>query len=297
LIRGGYVRTQIRQAWFGGLSAAMAALAEPANSEHLIILDPTQTVRLEHQDRVNRLRRAAEALNISPAPEFHEMVVPADRLPPSFHVDVPVLRVVFAEKSFFDTAQSVIRPEAAPILDAIAQALRGDAPDTAVFVAGHTDSRGSEPYNYNLSVNRANAVAEALYSRGVGQIALWRVGFGESVPLYPNDTPEHMSYNRRVEFLFAARTEPVLDVLKRQLDNICAAPDEAAAARCKQTIKVRANFEVIQLTSRSKTLAEPSAPNNISHGLGSSPKVAPLVVRKLSIDLRSQKTSIELPDS
>lgn len=190
--------------------------------------------------------------------------MPAARTPASFHVPIPVLRVVFAEKSFFDTAQSTLRPEAYPILRAIAETLKGDVPDTAVFVAGHTDSRGSEDYNYNLSVSRSDAVAQALYHQGVGQIALWRVGFGEAVPLYPNDSDEHMGYNRRVEFLFAARTEAVLDTLKRQLDHVCAASDAAAADKCKRSIELRPSFEAVQLTARETHLdLDTAAPTSI----------------------------------
>ena len=221
----------------------------------IVILDPTETVRMEHDDRVVRIKRAAEALGLTPAPTFSETVVPADQLPADFRVDTPVLRVVFSERSLFDSARSTLRPEAGAMLEAIAAALRGDAPDAAVFVAGHTDDRGSESYNHDLSVTRAEAVAQRLLAAGVGEVALWRVGFGESVPLYPNDTDAHLAFNRRVEFLFAARTEPVLDVLRRQLDTICVSSSPEASARCKREVKVRDSFEAVQVTQRSLALA------------------------------------------
>lgn len=217
---------------------------------HDVLLEATQTVDLEHSDRIFRLRQATERLGVYPPPGFSTYTVPARRMPDNFHVDTPVLRVVFAEAVFFDTARDRLRPEARNILDAVAQSLRGDAPDAAVFVSGHTDNRGAEDYNYNLSINRANAVAEGLLDRGVGEVALWRVGFGEAVPLYPNDTPEHLGFNRRVEFLFASRTEPILDYLSHQLDTVCIADDSRTADRCRHEVHVRERFTAVQLTHR-----------------------------------------------
>ena len=215
-----------------------------------ILLEATETVQLEHDDRIFRLRAATQRLGIYPAPDFSTSVVPARRMPENFHVDTPVLRVTFAEQVFFNSDSDDLRPEAARILDAVAESLRGDAPDAAVFVSGHTDNRGSEDHNYNLSINRANAVAESLLDRGVGEVALWRVGFGEAVPLYPNDTPDHMGFNRRVEFLFASRTEPILDYLSRQLDTVCIAGTPRQSERCRREVTVRERFTAVQLTRR-----------------------------------------------
>ncbi len=242
-----YRQHPCRRAFVWGATGLVLA---PAAAAQDVILSAAETVELEHEDRVERLRRAAAALGLVPAPRFAVSRVPAARMPEGLRVDTPVLRVAFAERTFFDTASSLLRPEAGPVLEAVAAALRGEAPDAAVFVAGHTDNRGSEPYNYALSVRRAGAVAEALHARGVGDAALWRVGFGEAVPLYPNDTPEQMGFNRRVEFLFGARTEPVLDVLSRQLDETCVSTDAGAARRCRTTLELRDGFEAVQITSR-----------------------------------------------
>ena len=215
-----------------------------------ILLDATQTVELEHEDRIFRLREATRRLGVYPAPDFSTTVVPASRMPENFHVDTPVLKVTFAEQVFFNTDSDILRPEASPILDAVAESLRGEAPDASVFVSGHTDNRGTEDHNYNLSIGRANSVAEALLDRGVGEVALWRVGFGEAVPLYPNDTPEHLGFNRRVEFLFASRTEPIIDFLSRQLDTVCIAGTQRQSDACRREVEVRERFTAVQLTRR-----------------------------------------------
>jgi outer membrane protein OmpA-like peptidoglycan-associated protein len=213
------------------------------------ILRWEETVCLEHNDRVRRLRALTDLLPPDARPQFSEFLVPRDRLPPGFPVGMPLLRVVFPEQSFFDTASSRIKPEALIALTVIASSLRREVPDVAVFVAGHTDSRGGEDYNHNLSVDRAESVAQRLRSLGIGEVALWRVGFGESVPLQANDSDRGMAVNRRVEFLFGPRAEPVAAWLAEQRAISCADPGHGAPGQCKRPLK-RREFEAVALTSR-----------------------------------------------
>jgi outer membrane protein OmpA-like peptidoglycan-associated protein len=125
-----------------------------------------------------------------------------------FRSDMPVLRVVFEERVFFDTDKSDVRAEAVPVLGSVAETLRAQTGSVALFVAGHTDSRGSDEYNLALSIKRADSVARALGDRGVGSAAIWRVGFGKAVPLRSETSSQDMAYNRRVEFLIA--TQPAI---------------------------------------------------------------------------------------
>ncbi len=69
----------------------------------------------------------------------------------------------------------------------------------AFSIAGHTDSRGSDAYNQNLSEARAQAVAAVAQS--VGVVVESVTGFGESQPAASNETAEGMAQNRRVEVL------------------------------------------------------------------------------------------------
>jgi outer membrane protein OmpA-like peptidoglycan-associated protein len=66
-------------------------------------------------------------------------------------------------------------------------------------VIGHTDNRGSDEYNYDLSRRRAAAVADELISDGVSPSRIGTRGEGESRPVATNDTPEGRAMNRRVE--------------------------------------------------------------------------------------------------
>ena len=195
-------------------SEAQQARTRPAPP----LLDWRQTAEIEHFDRMNRLRRLSDGRFVA-RPEFHEYLISRQKVP-QFGVDLKLLRVVFAQSVFFDTDKYELRAEGQAVLDLVADSLRRDVPDVAVFVAGHTDSRGSDEYNYDLSVKRADTVARALFSRGIGLARMWRVGFGESVPLWPNTTDDSMARNRRVEFLISAKPEVPLYWLAEQ-DSVC----------------------------------------------------------------------------
>jgi OmpA-OmpF porin, OOP family len=224
----------------------------------IIELDWQDTVCLEHADRAVRMARLAERLGLPDRPIVTQYLLDRRLLPPAFRGDVPLLRIVFPERSFFDTARSEIRPEALDALRLIAESLRREVPDVAVFVAGHTDDRGGEDYNHNLSVARANAVAAELDTIGVGGVALWRVGFGEAVPLRANNSPENMAVNRRVEFIIGARAEAVATWLARQQPDLCT--ERGDSGRCLRRPVARREFVAEPVTTRFG-LAAPVAPS------------------------------------
>lgn len=68
-----------------------------------------------------------------------------------------------------------------------------------VEVGGHTDNVGSEEYNVDLSLRRAESVKRALMQRGVSAIRIKTAGYGSSKPLKDNDTEENRAANRRIE--------------------------------------------------------------------------------------------------
>jgi len=70
-----------------------------------------------------------------------------------------------------------------------------------IEVAGHTDSRGSDEYNMNLSQQRAGAVRNYLISKGIAADRLSAKGYGESQPVAGNVTDEDRFKNRRVELV------------------------------------------------------------------------------------------------
>jgi outer membrane protein OmpA-like peptidoglycan-associated protein len=70
---------------------------------------------------------------------------------------------------------------------------------TLIEVAGHTDSKGTDEYNQQLSQRRAESVTQYLVSRGVKNERIIPVGAGEKHPVASNDTEVGRSQNRRVE--------------------------------------------------------------------------------------------------
>ncbi|HEU4628012.1 MAG TPA: OmpA family protein [Steroidobacteraceae bacterium] len=102
----------------------------------------------------------------------------------------------------FDTNSATLKPGAANEMQRIADFMQKN-PDTKVIIEGYTDSRGSEDYNQQLSQRRAQAVQDALASRGIDRSRVEAVGRGESMPVASNDTSAGRQQNRRVEVVFS----------------------------------------------------------------------------------------------
>ncbi|WP_215226039.1 OmpA family protein [Echinicola shivajiensis] len=93
-------------------------------------------------------------------------------------------------------------------------------PDTNIMINGHTDSKGSDQYNQELSEKRASSVANYLKMQGVTNFRLTTVGHGESMPIATNDTDAGRAQNRRVEVAITATDELVEKAENGELDKI-----------------------------------------------------------------------------
>ncbi len=93
----------------------------------------------------------------------------------------------------FNSAQ--ITPEAAAVLDKQANFIR-QFPEVRFKVFGHTDLVGSQGYNYNLGLRRANAVVNYLVGKGISRSRLEAVvSYGKTRPIIQTNQPEER--NRR----------------------------------------------------------------------------------------------------
>jgi len=111
--------------------------------------------------------------------------------------------VEFNSKVLFGFDKSLISYDAKTSLDKLVTVLKS-YPDTNIELQGHTDSKGSESYNQNLSEERAGTVSGYLAGNGISSTRLTTKGFGETAPKYGNDTDDGRAENRRVEFLITA---------------------------------------------------------------------------------------------
>ncbi|MFL6605294.1 MAG: OmpA family protein [Steroidobacteraceae bacterium] len=102
----------------------------------------------------------------------------------------------------FDTGKATLKPGADLAINRLAGYLSAN-PGTKVLIEGHTDSRGSEEYNQELSERRASAVASALEAKGIPASQVQASGRGKGYPVASNDTPEGRQQNRRVEVVFS----------------------------------------------------------------------------------------------
>lgn len=98
----------------------------------------------------------------------------------------------------FATGRYEIRGDFYPTLNSVAKVLM-KFNETAIKVAGHTDSVGSDSSNQTLSEQRANSVAQYLQGQQILAGRIQAVGYGERYPIASNDTAAGREQNRRVE--------------------------------------------------------------------------------------------------
>ena len=100
----------------------------------------------------------------------------------------------------FDNNSAVIKNEYKKNLETFANILKQNKSLTAVIEA-HTDGKGSDAYNQNLSDRRAVSVINALKALDINTSRLKSIGYGESQPIATNDTEAGKAINRRVTAL------------------------------------------------------------------------------------------------
>jgi outer membrane protein OmpA-like peptidoglycan-associated protein len=100
----------------------------------------------------------------------------------------------------FATGKSELLAIAKDRLNEVAKAVK-DQGYKAIVVEGHTDSRGSDTANEELSLRRAEAVRVHLVSQGIDANKITAVGRGEATPVASNESAEGRANNRRVELV------------------------------------------------------------------------------------------------
>jgi outer membrane protein OmpA-like peptidoglycan-associated protein len=145
--------------------------------------------------KTNPLLRDTDGGSVDDGTEVARGTNPLDASDDVVKIGVPVI----LEGITFATGKADITPESENTLRKALKTLT-TYPDISVEIAGHTDNVGSESSNQKLSQKRANAVRDWLVRQGVDPSRITAVGYGESKPVAPNDTPEGRQKNRRIEF-------------------------------------------------------------------------------------------------
>ena len=111
--------------------------------------------------------------------------------------------VEFNNEILFGFDRYDLTPQAQANLRELANVLK-TYPDTDIEIQGHTDSKGTDSYNLDLSIKRADAVKNYLSAQKIARNRMNVVGYGEAYPEYDNSTEQGRSMNRRVEFMITA---------------------------------------------------------------------------------------------
>ncbi|MCG6898422.1 MAG: OmpA family protein [Gammaproteobacteria bacterium] len=130
-----------------------------------------------------------------PAPE----VVSAPPPPPPPPV-IMYEKTTMSATTLFDFDKAVLKEEGKVALHELDDEIKAKGAKVVdIDVIGHTDSTGPEDYNLDLSVRRAQAVADYIISEGIDASIIDVSGEGESNPIASNATREGRAENRRVD--------------------------------------------------------------------------------------------------
>ncbi len=103
---------------------------------------------------------------------------------------------------FYEFDKDILTPESKVELEKLTRLLMNN-PGLKVELQGHTDSKGADAYNMNLSQKRAEAVVKYLLAKGINAGQIKAKGYGETQPIAKNenadgsDNPDGRKLNRR----------------------------------------------------------------------------------------------------
>lgn len=122
-------------------------------------------------------------------------------------IDVIVTETeVILNDIFFEFNKSNITKEGAFELDKLVQVMKNNT-NMMIMVKAHTDNRGSDSFNMNLSDRRAKATVQYVISKGIAKERIEGKGYGESEPKVHCEkcSNEEHAKNRRSEFMIVKK--------------------------------------------------------------------------------------------
>ncbi|TKC60028.1 hypothetical protein FBD94_13980 [Pedobacter hiemivivus] len=118
-----------------------------------------------------------------------------------FEIDKPIV----LKNVLYEFNQATLTEDSKEKMDYL-YTIMVDNPTIEIELSAHTDSKGSEVYNLDLSERRAKSCVDYLVEKGIAQNRMTSRGYGKTRPIAPNelpngkDNPEGRALNRRTEF-------------------------------------------------------------------------------------------------
>jgi len=183
-----------------------AQLAVSKNLEGLLLRERTEKSQLAEQNQktIDELQRQIAELNKSPAEAtgFEGYDV-------KFDPSAGTITVTLPNTILFNSGQASLKGATSRELDDIQSVLQRKYPNNPIDVVGHTDTdpikKSKWRDNWQLSSERALAVAGYLMKRGVPEERIRAVGCGPARPVASNSTASGKAKNRRVEIVVHMR--------------------------------------------------------------------------------------------
>ena len=123
------------------------------------------------------------------------------------------LKPIVVRNIYYPFDKAYLTTEAKTRIDTTILRILQDNPTLIVELSSHTDSKGTDEYNIDLSQRRAESVVRYLNERGISSKRMIAKGYGETRHIAPNkhkdgtDYPEGRQRNRRTEFRVIGQIE------------------------------------------------------------------------------------------
>lgn len=192
------------------------------------------SIALLRVEAVERVRRAIETTIRELGSAAFDPSVAAGAAEP----DAPLVHVgdngniIISERLVFEYNSFAIRPQGRPLLHTLSQALEAVLDDEqareyidVIVVQGHTDQRGSDSFNRDLSAKRASAVLDALFeaNRALGHdygAYFASSAYSEFRPIDGAQTEAAYAKNRRIEIAIVLKDANVRNVIDSYMEKI-----------------------------------------------------------------------------
>lgn len=166
--------------------------------------------RMELEENMDYVFNATKSNYLSNSGKFSTRGIAKNPAQPEqvFEIEIVLDKIyvnqeIVLENIYYDYDKWDIRPDAEPTLNKLAETLRQN-PEIRIQLGSHTDCRGNNSYNENLSQRRAQSAVNYLISKGIDPARLSALGYGESQPalscVCTRCTESEHQTNRRTTF-------------------------------------------------------------------------------------------------